>query len=253
MWDRVADAGRVSRATLFGQNGEKMSRSGSNKRQPAGQGPSRAAGTKTGAPAIRRVSLLLLVGVVFIVAVLMVISLVGFVLEPDPAVKAGPMYVTLALTTGAALLMLFTALNASFLPFLSRQTGARCATRHVGDGHHRYGDRPFDARGRGRLRRDAPHPQQRRPDVHHVAERPSGAETGDCAWEAGWSACLPGAVAGARPTTARRAQTVSGPSSQRRPLGVIRPVSGLDPTPSKACKVRPRCDMDGDSRCVGRR
>jgi hypothetical protein len=121
MWDRVADAGRVSRATLFGQNGEKMSRSGSNKRQPAGQGPSRAAGTKTGAPAIRRVSLLLLVGVVFIVAVLMVISLVGFVLEPDPAVKAGPMYVTLALTTGAALLMLFTALNASFLPFMSRQ------------------------------------------------------------------------------------------------------------------------------------
>jgi len=43
------------------------------------------------------------------------------VLKPDPAVKAGPMYVTLALTTGAALLMLFLALNASFLPFMSRE------------------------------------------------------------------------------------------------------------------------------------
>jgi hypothetical protein len=61
----------------------------------------------------------LLVGVVFIVALMMVVSLVGFVLKPDPAVKAGPMYVTLALTTGAALLMLFLALNASFLPFMS--------------------------------------------------------------------------------------------------------------------------------------
>jgi hypothetical protein len=54
------------------------------------------------------------------VALLMVVSLVGFVLKPDPAVKAGPMYVTLALTTGAALLMLIMALNASFLPFMSR-------------------------------------------------------------------------------------------------------------------------------------
>jgi hypothetical protein len=58
--------------------------------------------------------------VVFIVAVMMVVSLVGFVLKPDPAVKAGPMYVTLALTTGAALLMLVLALNMSFLPFMSR-------------------------------------------------------------------------------------------------------------------------------------
>jgi hypothetical protein len=75
----------------------------------------------TGAPSIRRVSLLILVGVVFVVAVLMVISLVGFALKPNPAVKAGPMYVTLILTTGAALLMLFVALDASFLPFMSRQ------------------------------------------------------------------------------------------------------------------------------------
>lgn len=83
--------------------------------------PSRTSPTKANAPAIRKVSLLLLVGVVFLVAVLMVISLVAFVLEPDPAVKAGPMYVTLILTTGAALLMLFVALNMSFLPFMSRR------------------------------------------------------------------------------------------------------------------------------------
>jgi len=98
-----------------------MSRSRSNERQPAGQGPGPTSRPQTGARAIRSVSLLILVGVVFIVALLMVVSLVGFVLKPDPAVKAGPMYLTLTLTTGAALLMLFVALNASFLPFMSRQ------------------------------------------------------------------------------------------------------------------------------------
>ena len=98
-----------------------MSRSGSSKRQPAGQGPGRTSPPGKGAQSIRSISLLLLVGVVFVVAALMVISLVGFVLEPDPAVKAGPMYVTLTLTTGAALLMLFVALDASFLPFMSHQ------------------------------------------------------------------------------------------------------------------------------------
>ena len=98
-----------------------MSRSMSNKRQPAGQGPGLTSRPTTGARTIRSGSLLLLVGVVLIVAVMMVVSLVGFVLEPDPAVRAGPMYVTLALTTGAALLMLLMALNASFLPLLSRQ------------------------------------------------------------------------------------------------------------------------------------
>jgi hypothetical protein len=112
---------RVSRATLFGQNGEKMSRSTSNRRPAAGQGPGKTSRPKTGSPSIRNVTLLLLVGVVFVVALLMVVSLVGFVFEPDPTVKAGPMYVTLILTTGAALLMLFVALNASFLPFMSRQ------------------------------------------------------------------------------------------------------------------------------------
>jgi len=120
-WDMVGDAGRVSPAGLLGQNGEKMSRSRSNNGQPAGQGSGRTSRPRTDAPSIRTVSLLLLVGVVFVVAVLMVISAVGFVLDPDPAVKAGPMYVTLTLTTGAALLMLFVALNMSFLPFMSRQ------------------------------------------------------------------------------------------------------------------------------------
>jgi hypothetical protein len=98
-----------------------MSRSRSNERSPGGQGRGRTSPAGTGAKSIRTISLLLLVGVVFVVATLMVISLVGFVLEPDPAVEAGPMYVTLILTTGAALLMLFVALNASFLPFMSRQ------------------------------------------------------------------------------------------------------------------------------------
>ncbi|MCX6373574.1 MAG: hypothetical protein NTX16_10960 [Actinobacteria bacterium] len=96
-----------------------MSRSSSNKRRPAGQGRGQTAPPPTGARLIRSGSLLALVGVVFVVALMMVVSLVGFVLEPDPTVKAGPMYVTLALTTGAALLMLFLALNASFLPFMS--------------------------------------------------------------------------------------------------------------------------------------
>ena len=98
-----------------------MSRTTSNDRQPAGQGPGRTTGPQKGAQSIRTISLLILVGVDAIVALLMVISLIRFVLEPDPSLKAGPMYVTLILTTGAALLMLFMALNASFLPFLSRQ------------------------------------------------------------------------------------------------------------------------------------
>jgi hypothetical protein len=98
-----------------------MSRNSSNKRQPVGQGRGQTAPPTTGARLIRSGSLLVLVGVVFVVALMMVVSLVGFVLEPDPAVKAGPMYVTLALTTGAALIMLFLALNASFLPSITPQ------------------------------------------------------------------------------------------------------------------------------------
>ena len=98
-----------------------MSRSRSNKQQPSGQGPDPMSRPQTGGRAVHTVSLLLLVVVVFIVALLMVRSFVGFVLNPDPAVKAGPMYVTLTLTTGAALLMLLVALNASYLPIMSRQ------------------------------------------------------------------------------------------------------------------------------------
>jgi hypothetical protein len=98
-----------------------MGRSGSNKRQQTGRGSGQTSRPTTGAKSIRSLSLLLLVGAVFIVALLMVISLVGFVLKPDPAVKAAPMYVTLILTTGAALLMLLVALNATYLPCLSRQ------------------------------------------------------------------------------------------------------------------------------------
>jgi hypothetical protein len=111
----------VSPARLLGQNGEIMSRNKSNKRRTRGQGPGRTSRPRTGARSIRAGSLLMLLCVVFIVALLMVVSLVGFVLKPDPAVKAGPMYVTLALTTGAALLMLIMALNASFLPIVSRE------------------------------------------------------------------------------------------------------------------------------------
>ena len=98
-----------------------MSRSRPNKRQPAGQGPGLTSRPEPSARAVRTGSLLVLVLVVAVVALMMVGSLVGFVLNPDPAVKAGPMYVMLALTTGAAMLMLVMALNASFLPFVSRR------------------------------------------------------------------------------------------------------------------------------------
>ena len=93
-----------------------MSRSTSNKvRSAEGSKPSPAA------RGIRSVSLLSLVLVNLVIALTMVVSLFSFVFAPDPDVKAGPMYVTLVLTTGAALLMFFLGLNASFLPFLSRQ------------------------------------------------------------------------------------------------------------------------------------
>ena len=66
-------------------------------------------------------SLLMLVGVVFVAALRSVAKLIGFVFKPDPAVRAGPMYVTLALTTGALLLMLLMALNASYVPIIARR------------------------------------------------------------------------------------------------------------------------------------
>ena len=56
-----------------------------------------------------------------VIATSMVVTFFSFLFVPDPDVKAGPMYVTLALTTGAALLMFFLGLNATFMPFLSRQ------------------------------------------------------------------------------------------------------------------------------------
>ncbi len=97
-----------------------MSRSGSNRRQPGIRGPARPSRPPAGARSIRTVSLLLLVGVVFAMALLMVFSLIGFVLRPDPTVKAGPMYVTLTLITAGALLMLLLALDSSYLPIFSR-------------------------------------------------------------------------------------------------------------------------------------
>ena len=68
---------------------------------------------------MRSASLFLLVLVDFVVAVLMVFTAARFVVSPDPAIKAGPMYVVLALTTGAALLIFLMALNASFVPLMT--------------------------------------------------------------------------------------------------------------------------------------
>ena len=68
---------------------------------------------------MRSASLFLLVLVDFVVAVLMVVTAIRFVVSPDPAIKAGPMYVVLALTTGSALLMFVMALNASFVPLMT--------------------------------------------------------------------------------------------------------------------------------------
>ena len=62
------------------------------------------------------ISLVMLVTVVLVVAATMVFSLARFVAHPDPAVKAGPMYFTIAFTTAAALLMLVLSVNASFAP-----------------------------------------------------------------------------------------------------------------------------------------
>jgi hypothetical protein len=71
--------------------------------------------------AIRNGTLFALVLADFLAALFLVVKSVVFVVSPDPGVKAGPMYVTLALCTISALLMLTLALNASFLPILTRQ------------------------------------------------------------------------------------------------------------------------------------
>lgn len=70
---------------------------------------------------MRTGTLMVLLCVVVVVALLQVASLLDFVISPDPEVRAGPMYVTLGLTTGCALLMLLMSLNATFLPLVPRR------------------------------------------------------------------------------------------------------------------------------------
>jgi hypothetical protein len=96
-----------------------MSPSSPSRGQTTETGSGRA--TRPGGRSVRNVSLLMLVVVDVVVAIIMIAKLVGFVVSPDPSVKAGPMYVTLTLTTIAAVLMCFMALNASFLPFVTQQ------------------------------------------------------------------------------------------------------------------------------------
>jgi hypothetical protein len=98
-----------------------MTQSRSTKREQSGPGSGQTLRPRAGFGSLGTGSLLVLVCVVFVAALMMVVSLAEFMLKPDPAVKAGPMYVTLALTTGAALLMFIMALNASFLPIITRK------------------------------------------------------------------------------------------------------------------------------------
>ena len=115
----------LSPARAFGQNGETMSRDTSSKRQSAGPGSGRTAPPpRRENGSIRAGTLLLLVIVVVATALLSVVSAAQFVAHPAAGVRAGPMYVTLALTTGAAMLMAVMALNASFLPIMSPQRAA---------------------------------------------------------------------------------------------------------------------------------
>ncbi len=82
------------------------------------QKPSRPGATPR---AIRSGTLFALVLVQFLAAAYLVIRAFLFIVNPDPAVKAGPMYVTLGLCTVAAVLMLATGVNASFFRFMTRQ------------------------------------------------------------------------------------------------------------------------------------
>jgi hypothetical protein len=93
---------------------------------PKDPGPDRSRNVLTTAPsrsarAMRTSTLTLLVVVVVVIAVTMVGSAVRFVLAPDPAVKAGPMYVVLAMLTVASLLMALLAVNATFYRVLDRR------------------------------------------------------------------------------------------------------------------------------------
>jgi hypothetical protein len=91
------------------------------KSPPARSGPVLTTSPARGARTTRSATLLLLVGADVIVAAMMVGEALRFVISPDPDVKAGPMLVTLALTTGASLLMVLLALNYTFLPLFSRR------------------------------------------------------------------------------------------------------------------------------------
>ena len=92
-----------------------------NNRPPDGRGTQPAPRPGAAPRTMRSASLFLLVLVDFVVAVMMVLESARFVNSPDPAVKAGPMYVVLALTTGCAVLMFVMALNASFVPMMRSQ------------------------------------------------------------------------------------------------------------------------------------
>lgn len=97
-----------------------MSGSGSTKGQPSGRQPGEGSRPGASPRAVRNVTLLALVLVEFLTVALLLGKCVSFVVNPDPAVKAGPMYVTLALTTISALLMLALAVNASLFPFVTQ-------------------------------------------------------------------------------------------------------------------------------------
>jgi hypothetical protein len=97
---------------------------GSPKKQASRQGRGTASRPRTNDRAMRTLTQAMLVGANVIVAITMVGSLAAFVLRPDPAVKAGPMYVTLTLTTVAAVLMALLAVSATFFPVFTRQQRA---------------------------------------------------------------------------------------------------------------------------------
>lgn len=97
---------------------------GSSKKQASRQSRGTASRPRTNDRSMRALTQAMLVGADVIVALLMLGSLASFILRPDPAVKAGPMYVTLTLTTVAAVLMAFLAVNATFFPVFTRQQRA---------------------------------------------------------------------------------------------------------------------------------
>ncbi len=89
--------------------------------KPANGGSLLTTSPTKSAQSMRTTTLTLLVVVVVVIAATMVGSAVRFVLAPDAAVKAGPMYVVLALMTVASLLMALLAINSTFLRVLTRR------------------------------------------------------------------------------------------------------------------------------------